>query len=204
MRAARLQLFARAAPRWLMRAGPLLLHGPLLLLRSYSGDSNAGDHHREMSSKRTRKLHLLLKDHGSCSREANDAFREMMDIGEADQYQLLVMLNDAWSRSDVQLSLLQQAASTGIPLNTPCYNSVLASLLIEGRDDEIQRVLEQMQARHLDWDERTALLLDGLMCCGAAVQIRRPSDFPMSAPVCRFLFFHGANFVTAVLLTSLG
>jgi hypothetical protein len=25
-----------------------------------------------------------------------------------------------------------------------------------------------------------ALLLDGLMCCGAAVQIRRPSDFPMS------------------------
>merc|ERR1719337_836135 len=25
-----------------------------------------------------------------------------------------------------------------------------------------------------------ALLLDGLMCCGAAIQIRRPSDFPMS------------------------
>ena len=115
----------------------------------------------ELSRMRRAQLLRLLDRHSPSARTAAWAlFDGLLERGCADEHQLNVMLTRACDSSTEQRALHTRCEESGMALTAMAFNPLLVTLQVEGRADDLDAVLGDMDERGIERNERTDRALE--------------------------------------------
>ena len=110
--------------------------------------------------RRAQLLRLLERNLPSAITAAWALFDGLLERGLADEHQLNVMLTRACDGSAEQRELNARCEETGMALTAMAFNPLLATLQVEGCADELDAILNEMDERGVERNERTERALE--------------------------------------------
>ena len=110
----------------------------------------------ELGKQRTLMLGRLLKV--GDAKSAWDMFEGLLEDGQAGEHHLTTMLK-ACATSNKQRALVSRVEEAGVATAVRTYNSLLDSLRVEGRAEEVEALQQEMERRGIEPNEQTAQVL---------------------------------------------
>eukprot|EP00238_Polyblepharides_amylifera_P005586 CAMPEP_0196582928 /NCGR_PEP_ID=MMETSP1081-20130531/41302_1 /TAXON_ID=36882 /ORGANISM="Pyramimonas amylifera, Strain CCMP720" /LENGTH=400 /DNA_ID=CAMNT_0041903651 /DNA_START=30 /DNA_END=1232 /DNA_ORIENTATION=- len=107
----------------------------------------------------TLALQKLINQGLQGEQEAWQIYNDMLDRGVANEYHSTVMLKTCGG--DQQRSMLSSMRSAGITPTVATYNTLVSTLVLEGRLNEAEELLEEMQEEGVEPDNRIKEALRG-------------------------------------------
>ena len=90
--------------------------------------------------------------------KAQELFDRLLDRGKANEHHLHKMLQATYTSAEMR-KLASRAKEAGVAITAITYNTLLSTLLIEGRADEAEGLQREMVQRGIDPDKNTAAVL---------------------------------------------